>query len=412
MKHFIVPAIASILLLSCAPQSVDTGDVFAPPTSESKDYSLIPSVFGDVPGWNDDDLSGFATAYQRSCTPLLKRNSQSFFGKDSRFGKNQEWQILCRKFNKINQNHQQTIRRFFEDNFTPHLVISGVVDQDIYKKYVMNPMPLAKSTGLFTGYYEAALNGSRTKQGAYQYPLRARPSDLVMVDLGKFRDELKGQRIAGRVNSGRLSPYESHEEIINGELPADQDKPLVWVDDPIDAFFIQIQGSGTITLDDGTMMRVGYAGQNGHPYYAIGRELIAMGVLTKDTVSMQSIRAWMEANPDKAQDLMIKNKSYVFFKEIEGEGPVGGSGIALTPLRSLAIDHSIIPYHMPVWLGATHPRSDKGPINRLMVTQDTGGAIRGAIRGDVFWGFGSEAEDFAGEMKSQGRYWFLLPKFI
>ena len=227
-----------------------------------------------------------------------------------------------------------------------------------------------------------------------------------MVDLGAFRDELKGQRIAGRVKGGKLKPYESHKEIISGRLPPAQDNPLVWVDSAVDSFFLQIQGSGIVSLDDGTTMRVGYAGQNGHPYYAVGRELIKRGALTKDNVSMQSIREWMEHNPDEAQDLMTTNKSYVFFRELEGEGPLGGEGVALTAERSLAIDRSIVPYSMPVWIDTDITGG------RLMVTQDTGGAIRGSVRGDYFWGYGSRAEAMAGSMKSKGRYWFLLPKAL
>lgn len=302
---------------------------------------------------------------------------------------------MCRKFSKLNQNQTTAIRSFFEQNFVPYAAYG---DQD--------------PKGLFTGYYEAALNGSKTRKGQYQYPLRSRPDDLVMVDLGQFRDELKGQRIAGRVNAGRLKPYEDHAEILAGGLPDDQDKPLVWVDSPIDAFFIQIQGSGLVAMDDGTIMRVGYAGQNGHPYYAVGRELVKNGDLPKDEVSLQTIRAWMKDNPDKATSLMTTNKSYVFFREIDGEGPIGGQNVPLTAMRSLAVDHSLFPYGVPIWLEATHPDSSQSPIRRLMIAQDTGGAIRGPVRGDVFWGHGKEAEKYAGQMKSEGRYWLLMPRNI
>lgn len=264
--------------------------------------------------------------------------------------------------------------------------------------------------GLFTGYYESALKGSLTRGGQYQYPLRARPDDLVMVQLGDFREELKGQRIAGRVLNGNLKPYETHGEITAGKLPKSQDKTLVWVDSAVDAFFIQIQGSGMVSMNDGSFMRVGYAGQNGHPYYAIGRELIKRGHLTQRDVSMQSIRAWLEANPEQAQEVMETNKSYVFFRKLDGDGPVGGQGVTLTAERSLAIDQSLIPYGIPVWVDLEHPLPDQQPIQRLMVTQDTGGAIRGPVRGDFFWGYGADAEYQAGKMKSKGRYWFLIPR--
>ena len=270
--------------------------------------------------------------------------------------------------------------------------------------------------GLFTGYYEASLNGSRTKSARYNIPLHKRPDDLVMVQLGDFREDLKGRRIAGRVRGGNLKPYESREEIVAGDWPHD-DEVLVWVDDPVDAFFVQIQGSGLVALNNGQTMRIGYAGQNGHPYYAIGRELIKRGQLTKDTVSMQSIRAWLAANPRQADEIMNTNASYVFFREIDAGkdsggpigGPIGGQGVALTKGRSLAIDRSLISYGLPIWTDIEHPSAGEPPIQKLMVTQDTGGAIRGPVRGDVFWGYGKTAETLAGQMKSQGRYWVLIP---
>ena len=234
-----------------------------------------------------------------------------------------------------------------------------------------------------------------------------------MVQLGDFRDDLKGRRIAGRVVNGRLFPYEDRAEIEAGKLsPARQDI-IAWANDPVDAFFLQIQGSGRIYLED-TMeeIRVGYAAQNGHPYFAIGRALIDKGELTKETVSLQTIRAWLEANPERAAAIMNLNKSYVFFTKLEGDGPLGGEGIALTPGRSLAIDHSLYPYGMPLWVDIEHPDENLPAIRRVMMAQDTGGAIRGAVRGDVFWGHGEEAEYYAGHMKSEGQYWALLPKSL
>ncbi len=354
---------------------------------------LAEDSFSALKGWNEDNFQNFGQAYKRSCSRILKKNPQALFGVDEKFGKAQEWQIACRRFDGIDQTNPLEIRQFFETYFTPRAVYADTNTQ-----------------GLFTGYYEASLKGSRTRQGRYQYPLRARPDDLVMVQLGDFRDDLKGRRIAGRVVNGKLRPYETHADITAGKLPAGQDKALVWLDSPIDAFFVQIQGSGVVTLDDGSLMRVGYAGQNGHPYYAIGRELVKNGALSKDEVSMQSIRDWLANNPDQAQSVMETNKSYVFFTELKTAGPKGGEGIALTPMRSLAIDRSIIPYGMPVFLNVEHPLTAEAPLNRLMVTQDTGGAIRGPVRGDFFWGYGAQAERMAGEMKSRGRYWFLIPK--
>jgi membrane-bound lytic murein transglycosylase A len=242
-------------------------------------------------------------------------------------------------------------------------------------------------------------------------PLYRKPDDLVMVDLGEFRENLKGERIAGRVIDGRLRPYEDRTRIEGGALKG-RDLEMVWVDDPVDAFFLHIQGSGRITLEDGSVMRVGYAGQNGHPYIAVGRELIARGVLTKENVSMQSIREWLHANPGEASGLMNKNPSFVFFRPLDGEGPLGAQGVALTPGRSLAVDRSFVPYGLPVWLDAQDPLDGAARVRRLMVAQDTGGAIRGPVRGDVFWGHGADAELRAGRMKSPGRYYLLIPRTV
>lgn len=390
IKQKILPFFAVIFLASCA-----SGVPQLKITDQKQSLKIQQSSFSNLVGWNQENFKGFAQAYNRSCDAVLKKSSQNLLGADTKFGKAQEWQIACRKFKKINHNNPSAVRNFFEQNFIPYSVAAG-----------------ADREGLFTGYYEASLKGSKTRKAPYLTPLRARPDDLVMVNLGDFRDELKGQRIAGRVKGGHLKPYETHAQIIAGKLPKTQDKPLVWVDSPIDAFFIQIQGSGVVALDDGSTMRVGYAGQNGHPYYAVGRELVKNGALRKDEVSLQSIKQWMIDNPDQAQGLMTTNKSYVFFRELEGAGPEGGQGVPLTAERSLAIDRSIIPYGMPVWLSAEHPAAGQPSINRLMVTQDTGGAIRGSVRGDYFWGYGSHAENMAGAMKSKGRYWFLLPKTL
>jgi membrane-bound lytic murein transglycosylase A len=165
-------------------------------------------------------------------------------------------------------------------------------------------------------------------------------------------------------------------------------------------------------MDDGTMMRVGYAGQNGHPYYAVGRELIKMGALTKDTVSMQAIEQWLAENPERADEIMNTNRSYVFFQELESEGPLGGENVPLTAERSLAVDRSLLPYGMPLWVDIEAPMADQLGLRRLMIAQDTGGAIRGAVRGDVFWGYGERAETIAGHMKAKLRYWALLPNVL
>lgn len=386
-----------LLLLSLAVFVSSCDMVTPPPTLKDTPESaaslrLTPTTFANLPAWGNDDFQGFAQAFSRSCNRIMKRGSDQKFGVLAEAGTYGDWQNICHNFQSVDHNNTTAMRRFFEQSFRPHLVNAG-----------HNP------DGLFTGYYEASLKGSRTKTARYNIPLHTRPADLVMVQLGDFREALKGERIAGRVQNGRLKPYESREKIVAGQWPHD-DKVLVWVDSAVDAFFVQIQGSGIVQLDDGSTMRIGYAGQNGHPYYAIGRELIKRGALTKQNVSMQSIRAWLEANPHRADEIMNTNRSYVFFTEIKGAGPVGAEGIPLTAQRSLAVDRTLISYGLPLWVDIAPPTPQHATLQRMMVAQDTGGAIRGAVRGDVFWGYGDAAEYVAGKMKSQGRYWVMLPR--
>ncbi len=349
---------------------------------------LQSAKFSDLPDWNNDQQAQTLIAFTKSCARMAKAEPAKKLLDDEAFGAYADWQQACRNL-PTGSWDAASARTYFETNFTPMLATNS-----------------GNADGLFTGYFEASLRGSLTKTAEYQIPLRAKPDDLIMVDLGQFRDELKGQRIAGRNTGGNLKPYETRAEIEDGKLPDAQDKILLYVDSAVDAFFLQIQGSGIVTLPDGSTRRVGYDGQNGHPYYAIGKELIKRGHLSKDNVSMQSIKDWMAKNPAEARDVMRTNKSYVFFKFTE-DGPKGGEGITLTPNRSLAVDRSLIPYGVPVYLSTETP-----VYNRLMVAQDTGGAIRGAVRGDIFFGYGAEAERLAGPMNSKGRYWFLLPKRI
>jgi len=358
---------------------------------EKPKLNLKAVSFADLPGWNNDNLQTHINAFSKSCNRILKNREDKKLGALDEAGTYGKWHKPCREFLSMKNPDNATLHVFFENHFTPHAVMA---DND--------------PVGLFTGYYEASLRGSRTKSETYNTPLYKRADDLVMVQLGEFREDLKGRRIAGRVVDGKLKPYESRAEIVDGDWPHN-DQVLVWVDNPVDAFFVQIQGSGIVQLEDGGAMRIGYAGQNGHPYYAIGRELIKRGVLTKENVSLQSIQAWLEANPNDADEVMNTNQSYVFFKELEGEGPIGGEGVALTAGRSLAIDRSLLAYGMPIWTDIAPPIEDVPRLQKLMVTQDTGGAIRGPVRGDVFWGYGEAAEKLAGPMKSKGRYWVLLP---
>ena len=361
---------------------------------------LTPGRYDDLPGWDRDRLAEVLPAVLRSCARISTLSAARELGGDgaAAAGTVADWQAVCAAAAQVRPGDEAAARSFFEAELRPVAVRNG-----------------RKAMGLFTGYYEALLHGSRKRHDRFQVPIYRRPPELVMVDLGKFRPELSGQRIAGQVEDGNLLPYPDRAAIDQGAL-AGRGLEIAWVDDPVDAFFLHIQGSGRIRLAEGGEVRVGYAGQNGHPYLAIGRELVSRGALDMEEVSMQSIRQWLGDHPDQAAPVMRKNASYVFFQELAGDGPLGAEGVALTPGRSLAVDRRFIPLGVPVYLDARMPGLKDGDpdraLRRVLVAQDTGGAIRGPVRGDVFWGYGEEAADLAGRMKHPGTLWLLLPKAV
>ncbi len=367
---------------------------------------LEPASFAALPGWTEDGLSGALDSLLASCSALERQPPARPVGAAGVGGTIADWLGPCAAARSLPPGDPEALRALLAERFRPWAVTNR-----------------GDPLGLFTGYYEPSLHASRRRHGAFRTPLYAQPADLVEVDLGAFRDDLAGIRIAGRLDGRRLKPYFDRSEIQSGALSG-RGLELYWVDDPVDAFFLQIQGSGRLVLEDGSVVRVGYAGQNGHPYHAIGRDLIDRGDLTAETVSMQSIRAWLDAHPEEAREVMARNASYVFFRTLDGPGPVGSQGVPLTPGRSLAVDAGFLPLGAPVWLAtrapvpalpaatpgaAQAPPSDR-PVHRLVVAQDTGGAIRGPVRGDLFWGPGDEAADVAGRMKHPGRMWLLLPR--
>lgn len=377
------------------------GLLFLAGCAEKPPIAFQQSRFSDLPGYSQDRISEALPALARSCARLQARRADQPLDSQSRYGTPADWKAFCTGLTALQPGDEAGLRRLIESEMAPVAVLGE-----------------GKAEGLFTGYYEPLVRGHVRREGPYQVPLYRQPPDLVQVDLGEFRDSLRGQRIAGRVRDGRLRPYEDRGAIEAGALQG-KNLELVWLDDASDAFFLQVQGSGLVQLPDGRLKRVGFAAQNGHPYVALGKVMIERGLLPREDVTMQSIRAWLRANPSAAPDLLKQNPSYVFFRELpppkdDSDGPLGAQGVALLPGRSLAVDRSHFALGMPLWLAATHPDPQpphgEKPLRRLMVMQDTGGAIRGAVRGDVFWGHGAEAEAIAGRMKHPGRYWLLLPK--
>jgi membrane-bound lytic murein transglycosylase A len=356
---------------------------------------LRPARFADLPGWVEDAHAAAVPALLRSCRRIAGLPDGAELGGIA--GTAGEWRQACAAAAALPTGDDLAARAFFETSFEPLAAADG-----------------AEPSGLFTGYYEPALRGSRRRHGRYRIPLYLRPPELLTIDLGRFREEFEGKKITGRIEGREFVPFPDRRAIDAGAL-AGRRLELVWVDDPIAAFFLHIQGSGRVELAEGGVLRVGYAAQNGHPYRAIGRDLVARGALTREEVSLQSIRRWLLEHPREAPEVMAANASYVFFHKLPGgaEGPLGAQGVALTPGRSLAVDRNHLPLGAPVWLAGTAPAPREGdpdrPLRRLLVAQDTGGAIEGPVRGDVFWGYGEEAEAVAGRMKHQGRIWLLLP---
>jgi membrane-bound lytic murein transglycosylase A len=389
----VLAAVALLGLAACAQSptvpAASTAPSAAPAPARAPAATFRAVSFQSLTGWTADDPSQALPALKRSCERLMRQGDDAPVGPNGLAGRVRDWREPCARIAALDRPSAADMRRVLETSFRPWAVEDG-------------------SDGLFTGYYEPELMGSRRPGPGYPAPLYRRPPDLVMVELGEFRADYRGQRIAGRVANGQLRPYASRAEIDAGALSG-RNLELLWLSDPIDSFFLAIQGSGRVKLSDGTMTRVGYEAQNGHAYFAIGRELVRRGAMTTDQVSMQSIRAWLAANPKEAPAVMATNPSYIFFREITGDGPIGSQGVVLTPGRSIAIDPTLAPMGAPIWLEANDASALVGSFQRLMVAQDTGGAIKGAVRGDVFWGSGREPGERAGVMRARGRWFFLLP---
>lgn len=341
--------------------------------------TLKAAGWHDLPDWSRDDMQPAWHAFLRSCTVLKNRPL---------------WADICTPAATMQDPDNTAIRNFFESYLLPYQVINADGGNE----------------GLITGYYEPLLKGSRKPSERYRYPVFATPDDLLVIDLGAVYPELKTMRLRGRLQGKKIVPYYSRAEIDDNPALL-RGRELAWTGDAIELFFLQIQGSGRIQLENGEMMRVGYAEQNGHPYKSIGKILVERGDMPLEKASMQGIKAWGRENPDKLNRLLQQNASFVFFRELPAglAGPPGSLGVPLTAERSLAVDPRAIPQGAPVFLATTWPDSDK-PLHRLMMAQDTGGAIKGGVRADFFWGFGPKAENQAGKMKQKGKMWVLLPQ--
>jgi membrane-bound lytic murein transglycosylase A len=338
-----------------------------------------PVDWSSLKSWETDRQSDAWAGFLKSCQKLAR----------------EQWYEVCALAQNSGSLSDAEVREFFESHFE----VRPVYAQD------------GETLGLITGYYEPLLHGSWERTEEYRYPLYGVPQDLVVVDLGSLYPQLKGLRLRGKLVGNRVLPYYDRAQLDDDQALLEGNE-ILWVNSAVDLFFLHVQGSGLVQFADGSITAVGYAEQNGHPYQSIGRVLVGMGELEKEDVTLFTIREWLKSNPDRLNEVLAQNPSYVFFelRDARAEGPNGALNVALTPRRSIAVDRNVIPLGAPVWLQTTLPDEAQSPLNQLMLAQDTGGAIKGYVRADVFWGRGGDAEKMAGLMKQQGELFVLLPR--
>lgn len=375
--------LAVLAVAGCAPSPVRQPPPFAPGGATLPErQDLRPARFEELPGWQDESAAAVLPALLRTCDRLMKLPPDKSIGQDGAGGTAADWYTPCVAARRLSVNDHETARLFFESWFTPFLATNN-----------------GAAEGTFTGYFEPELAGSRTRTARYTVPLWGKPRDMVV------RNGDNGETLVGRLNNGRFESYPSRAEIEANGLDRVSD-PVAWVEDPVDAHILHIQGSGRIRLDNGTVLRLAVAGTNGQKFVGISRIMRERGLL--DDTSMPAVRAWLKANRTQAREIMAQNPRFVFYRIIGGDGPVGSEGVALTAERSLAVDTRYVPLGVPLFLDTVDPSGT--PLRRLMMAQDTGAAIKGPVRGDFFWGTGEAAFQKAGRMKSPGRYWLLLPR--
>lgn len=352
--------------------------------------------FEQLPGWHHARFAQSLKTFQVSCRAFLRQDPERVVGTEGIDLKAKDWQPACEAALKISPVREKKAKQFFQKWFLP------------VEFYENQPV-----RGLFTGYYMPLLKGSYKKTKEYSVPIYQVPDDLVTIDLGLFIPHLKSKKIIGRLEGKRILPYYTRKAINQGAIK-DKAKVLLWVQSPIDRLFLEIQGSGIVEFKNGQRIYIGYDAQNGAPYTSIAGVLIKKGVMTRHNASMQAIKRYLEAHPQQMDAVINQNQSFVFFRKLNIDAALGSQGVALTPGYSMAIDREWVPMGAPLWLSTSRPDSRdldaNKPLQRLMIAQDTGGAIKGKVRGDVFWGGGDKATLIAGHMKNEGHYWLLLPR--
>lgn len=352
---------------------------------ESQHFELQKSSFSDLNNWKNEDLHSFDKVLKDVCGVVLKKEAETMRSGHIEYPL-KVYKKHCRKIVALDTN--EALKTYIEDNFVPYLVRVN-----------------AQTEGKFTSYYEAELSANYERGGKYQYPIYGKPKDLVEINLRDFDSSLPNQRLVGRVKNGKLVKYYTRKEVDEGKIDA---PVILWGDDLVDIYIMQIQGAAVATLPDGKHVRVGYADNNGHRFRGIGSILLEKGLIKPKDASMSKIRQWLKDNGESAKKNMLLNDRYIFHKVVEADGPIGAMGLPLVAGRSIAVDKKYIPLGSIMWLETKGP--DNELINKLVMAEDVGGAIKGGIRGDYFWGHGEAALNCAGRMNSKGRYFILLPK--
>jgi membrane-bound lytic murein transglycosylase A len=382
-----------------APADCRCADDAVPPPIHDR-LELAKVKFADLPGWADDKHGEAVPAFLASCGKLAELKDDQPVGHSGHGGKARQWRRACAAAAKLKAGDHAAAKAFFEAEFVPYQ--AGGKNGPV---------------GKLTGYFVQELRASRKKQGRYKYPILGRPSDLAMVDLSKFIKDAHGRRIWGRFDParGELAPYPTRAEIRRGAL-ASQKLELMYADDPVDVLFAHIEGSAKAIMDDGSVVWLEFAGKNGRGYKGVGKALKDRGYLAAPgSGTMPGIRKWFADNPGRFDEIVDENHSYVFFKESKQPGAVGSQYVILTPRRSLAIDRAFVAHSTPIWVDTKAPVPGKpgsAPWRQLLIAQDTGGGILGAVRGDIYWGDDKTAEELGGRMGAEGRYWLLLPRGV
>ena len=377
------------LLTACPQKEEEKREVEQKPAEiQVSKVELQPASFDELDGWSDDDFLEISQNIANNCKRILKTESDWLGNSDIKVDA-RLYKAICNDFLQKKFEQADELRSFLEQNFIPFLVLDD-----------------GNSQGKFTSYYEAEINASFQKDEKYRFPVYGKPNDMFEINLREFDESLPQKRLVGRIEGKKMMPYYDRAHIENEGIDA---PVLMWADSLIDVHIMQIQGSAVANMDGGKKVRVGYADNNGLPFRGIGSVLIANKVLPAGKANMIEIKKWLKENPEKARKFMQENRRYIFHRIVEGSGPIGAFGVPLQAGRSMAVDRDIIPLGSLMWLETFAP--DGKQLNKLVLAQDIGSAIKGAVRGDYFWGSGGDdVLAMAGSMNSVGKYFILLPK--